>query len=256
MKDGTLMTHSARSVFEEKTVRFLILYNTVCPLFVSLGLQLVHAMVISPSQSLGALDTPMLLFIEFLKNITPFVGYAVMIYGVLVMKKEVAPKLFLVNLLPITLSTLSSLLVCYLSIPSVLFRYNLKIILGNLSLNFILYIISLSLILLASLIMGASKSKENLTLDGQLFSLRHPVLQTLSIGTLLAVSTTIITNVWQTVKDFLTYGSPKNTQEWIYTLTPYIELIVYVVIGYTVMTLICYRLQRNKKQWETGEEKA
>lgn len=211
----------------------------------SFTLQLIYAYFIENNVKFEAISTPFRTAISFLHIAALFVGYAVMIYGTFSLGEKASRCLLFANLIQICTVSLASLGVSYFTMTPALFLYNLGTLLLYLFLNLLVYLALLTVIRIAAVLIArrTAQNSSSITLDGQFVSFRHPLLCAAGISTLIYIGSAWMMCIIETTRDLMLYGLPVNTEEWVYLVTPHVELAAYFFIGYTVTVAVCYWLQ-------------
>lgn len=82
-----------------------------------------------------------------------------------------------------------------------------------------------------------------ISLKGNIFSLKNPVRLTLFVSDLIFSLPSFIQALSVSIEDVNEYGLPVNSREWLSLFAPYITIAVHIAVGYLIMILVAERLE-------------
>ena len=85
-----------------------------------------------------------------------------------------------------------------------------------------------------------------LSADKKLFSLKHPLLRSIFFSVLIIFGVGFINNMLETILLFADYGFPSNMTEFLFISEPYINLIIYAVVGYFTILVLSVLLNKSE----------
>lgn len=231
--------------------KVLIRFSASFPLFLTFVsaflLQFLYGYYVQGNAVVAWMDAPLSILIEVLNAVALFSSVAASVYGIRLLGFRDSVPLVLLNAAQILLSFLCSLAVSFLCTTPALFAANFLYLLRVVGLNLLIYAAVLALILLAAWLAARAagyKGKCDLTLRGEFFTSRHPLLFSFHISTAIYVGCALITSIVRTVTDLLEYGLPVNQTEWIYEISPYVESAAYYFLCYAVLVGCGYFIQK------------
>ena len=230
-------SRSSRSLLKKRLLILTCALTFGLTLVNSFGLQLIYALFVDGNVHMEAYEPAISGVIAFLTVAVLFFGIGMSVYTAFLFGRSDSRAFFWVMLIQVGISSLCGLAVSLFATTPRLFLLNLGYQLLYLGWNLIRYALLLLGIRTLSLYLrgrATAGGECDIGLDGSFFSLRQPLLKTALLSASIYIAAGLLLAIFDTCLDFYNYGLPVNTEETIYLISPYVELIATFFIGYTV----------------------
>ena len=219
-------------------------------------LQLLYAREIDGNVAYTGIAPLIKNIIQFLNILSVFSGYAILTYSVMRFSVTESKPLLILGTICTAFMQFLPLAVSFFSLTGNLFAANLGILIVNSALNCIIFVLLFLAVFAAAAVIRVrwpmnEKNKGipvSASLNGKIFSLRHPSLRVILFSSLLYFAASLMQAIPVTAADFAEYGLPMNMNEFVYIVEPYVSAILSFFIGYFVMLGIYYFFDSRKNE--------
>lgn len=250
---GTDINKPSAKKLPRKAVTGLIILLAVIPALNNFLLGWLYSYIIKGNFLFANYEIIIQSAIRFLNIISTFSVYAYMIYGVLSRTLSKSWGIFAVCAGSVLIQYAGSYTSAMISSSSQYAVYFLIYIAGS-------YLIALSMLLLVSLITAAVRKASMKKISGeentkpQIYkAVSSSVSRAAFAASLIFLAAGTAQQIFETISDISAYGAPQNLSEYVYIISPYIELALYSVAGYFIIQAVSNLFRKDPENTETPE---
>lgn len=231
--------------FLKKTLITEIIFCIVIPVLNSFLLQLLYSYFIKGDYRLQSIDPLVTNLIDFIRTASMYCGYAVMIYMMFISSQKESKKYIILRAVTFLIPYLSAAAVIFITVPRAtsVAGYMLLYTLLQLSVDYVIF--AVIMLLVYRIIKKASHSEQNvnISVSGGISPKKSPLLRSYIVVCIIFAIVSLATEGYNTAELLIRYGKPLNSSEWWTLVSPYVETIVYFLVGYTVMLMTANKIE-------------
>ena len=224
--------------FLKKTWIAQIIFCIVIPLLNSFLLQLLYSYFIKGEYRFESIDPLVTNLIDFIRTVSMYCGYAVMIYMMFLAPKKDAGRYTVMRAVTFPIPYLSAAAVVFITVTGAMsvIGYMLLYTLIQLSVDYVIFAVVFFAV--SGIRKKASASENvNISLSGGISPKKNPLLRSYMLVCIIFAVVSVVTDGYNTVQLLIRYGGPLNLSEGWTLVSPYVETIVYFLVGYIVMLM-------------------